>query len=76
MPEINPLADMPRTNPIRICELVQPRRKTTDSENSALDGKRDNALVRDQHGVDPVLFVRLGNGASGTVSAIGVAPPG
>ena len=76
MPEINPLADMPGTNPFRTSELVQPRRETTDPENPALDGKRKNALVRDHHWIDPVLFASLGNGASGAVSAIGVAPPG
>jgi hypothetical protein len=76
MPKINPLTDMPRTNPIRTGELIPPRRKTPDPENPALDGNRDNALVRNHQRVDPVLFAGLGKGTSGTSRAIGVAPPG
>lgn len=76
MPEINPLADMATDQSDPHLRVGSTSSRDADPENPALDGKRENALVRNDHRVDRVFFARLGKGASGTVSAIGVAPPG
>jgi hypothetical protein len=45
MPEVNPLADVPRANLIRVCKRPQLGREPTDTENSTHDGERNHASV-------------------------------
>jgi hypothetical protein len=80
MREVDPLADVPRTNPIPRFEPVECGRKTADPENAPDDGKNDLVFARVCHPV-PVAPERMGKavspaGRTGSTSAIGVAPPG
>jgi hypothetical protein len=80
MREVDPLADMPGTNPIPRFEPVECGRKTTDPENAPDDGKNDLVFAEVCHPV-PVAPESMGEAVSparrtGSTSAIGVAPPG
>jgi hypothetical protein len=45
MVEVDPFADVPRANLLRVCKRLQPGRKPTNTENSTDDGKRNYASV-------------------------------
>ena len=45
MLEVNPLADVPRANLLRVCKRLQPGCKPTDAEDSTDDGNRNYAFV-------------------------------
>ena len=45
MLEVNPLADVPRANLLRVCKRLQPGCKPTDAEDSTNDGNRNYAFV-------------------------------
>ena len=53
MVEVDPLADVPRTNPIRVGELFQSGRKPTNTENPTRDGKRGFVFVKLRHSALP-----------------------
>jgi hypothetical protein len=45
MPEVNPVADVPRANLLRVCKRLQPSCKPTDAEDSTDDGNRNYAFI-------------------------------
>ncbi len=45
MPEVNPPADVPGANLLRVGKRLQPGCQLTDAEDSAHDGKRNCAFV-------------------------------
>ncbi len=45
MLEVNPVADVPRANLVRVCKRLQPGCKPTDAEDSTDDGNRNYAFV-------------------------------
>jgi hypothetical protein len=45
MLEVNPVADVPRANLLRVCKRLQPICKPTDAEDSTDDGNRNHAFV-------------------------------
>ena len=45
MLEVNPLADVPRANLLRVCKRLQPGCKPTDAEDSTDDGNGNYAFV-------------------------------
>ena len=42
---VNPLADVPRANLLRVCKRLQPGCKPTDAEDSTDDGNGNYAFV-------------------------------
>jgi hypothetical protein len=45
MLEVNPVADVPRANLLRVCERLQPSCKPTDAEDSIDDGNYNYAFI-------------------------------
>jgi hypothetical protein len=45
MLEVNPVADVPRANLLRVCERLQPSCKPTDAEDSIDDGNCNYAFI-------------------------------
>ena len=45
MLEVNPLADVPRANLLRVCKRLEPGCKPTDAEDSTDDGNRNYAFI-------------------------------
>ena len=45
MLEVNPVADVPRANLLRVRKRLQPGCKPTDAEDSTVDGNRNYAFV-------------------------------
>src|SRR5205085_11593433 len=45
MLEVNPLADVPKANLLRVCKRLQPGCKPTDAEDSTDDGNRNYAFI-------------------------------
>ena len=61
MLEVNPLADVPRANLLRVCKRLEPGCKPTDAEDSTDDGNRNYAFVQIRHLSGPLYGATIGS---------------
>ena len=64
MLEVNPLADVPRANLLRVCKRLQPGCKPTDAEDSTDDGNGNYAFVKIRHLSGPLYGATVGSRTS------------